>query len=511
MVVCFSIGKTSQMVISKIQSILDNVEFHSFSTIQDIVKEAQLRHLNFKRIIISNSLLKDIDGDLEELNSFIKNYSSSTEVVLIVNKNVVNYKEIEEKFCKVFNSPMYTVAELQKVTPRDLSEIVTSDILYIQETYFKGKSELFNNSAKISESSIGVENIESHITNTGEVDANNSEEIIGNQTSFSAVNMDSPIKIQNIQEERDISNSDLISSSPVSVGVGSDLEDNFNDLSEDLSLGSFGSSHSDTGFLDEEDDSDLQEYIKNKQNEDYSKESIIDNPECNSRVNVIPNQYSPNIISTEQSYIPYQQTTVNPIPNKPQIDIIMSLRGSSTYLELLEEANKIVYQDNARVLIIDLDFRENVLLSSIDINSFYKEGYYLGIRQAKALNINGLSLLSNGYGVWVSEMELSSILNSDWVKQYNMIYVYCPLDCISSIPESVLQSTNIILNPGNNLSDYISTSLLLTSRDITTIEKERIIMSSCLLDMQNYSQEDILKLKNICIFANGSWLDRIGL
>jgi len=495
MVVCFSIGKSSKGAIANICKALDNITFHTFDTIQDIVKEASLRHLNFKRIIISNTIIKDTVGDLNELNDFIKNYSSSTEVVVIINSKLDNAREVMEYFCKVFNSPMYTIAEMGTATTRTLAELLTHEIVYIQETYFPSKKEIYNNLGKNLDSYSSGEIDESISSNSGEMYGDNSKEIISDNTSSSIVNTGEMLNISKVFSNENFIKSDFNNVSPVRVGVGDDLEDNFSDMGEDLSLGSFGSSHSDTGFLDDDDEEDLKEFIKSREEVKVDKEEsfIVSQPTIQPDSN--SNQVVNNVVLQSPS-----------IQAKSKIDIILSLRNSSVHEDLMKEADKIATIDNAKVLIINADYKEGALLSYIE-----NKGYNCSLNAFNPIRVGNIDVISNEYGVCMNEKDIDSVLNSSLIHQYDMVYIYCPLDCVSVLSEYCLFNNNIILNPGRNLVDYISTTKLLTSRCNLSLSKEKLIMDTCLLDLNNYNQYDIDRLTNMCLFANGSWLNRIGI
>lgn len=500
MVVCFSTGKTSESVTKKLKSVLDNVEFYSYNSIQELIKDSTLRHLSFKRIVISNVIIKDAEKDLKELNDFIKDYSSNTEVVLILNTNIVNVSKVEKVFNEIFNSPMYTPVKLGKITPKTLKEVIISDITEVQVKYYPQdslKSEPSKNSSDFSKENFEDLNSSEYTVNSmessGNLEQSNSSfesNISANENSTNGYNLN-----YDLNKEAELSAE--ISEVPPSVGAISNVGEDFDDDLEELSLGEFGSSHSDTGFLDEDEensDEELQRFIQNKdvQEEVHIKEKI--EPIKQPLVEVQRNNNIP--------------TRVNLSSN---IDILLSLRELSSTQEIIDEAIRIVNTDHASVLIIDLDYRENRVLSFIDVEKFYQKGNSNGINKQRVYMEDGVGIISNGYGIKITPESVRDLLLSTIVKSYEVVFIDCPLDCVNVLPEDVLNSYSIILKPGVNLPQFISTSRQLCSREIVSLQQERLIMSKCLLDMDNYNKDDINLLKSLCLFSNGSWVDRIGL
>ena len=135
MIVCFSIGSKSSNAIVTLKKSLDDVDFISFSTLPELVKETNLRHIRFDRIIISNNIVGNVDKELKDLNDFIKNYSSSTEIVLMLNTNLENYEDVAIKFASLFNSPLYAIVDPGKTTVKVIKSLVKDDIVSISEMY----------------------------------------------------------------------------------------------------------------------------------------------------------------------------------------------------------------------------------------------------------------------------------------------------------------------------------------------------------------------------------------
>lgn len=86
----------------------------------------------------------------------------------------------------------------------------------------------------------------------------------------------------------------------------------------------------------------------------------------------------------------------------------------------------------------------------------------------------------------------------------------CPIECMDIITKDVLKLCNVLIYTNTDRSDLLSTTLGLTNRDYCSLEVERKIMGTCIVDCpdgRELAQEDIDYVKNTCLFANGCWLD----
>lgn len=521
MVVCFSVGHSSEVIAEKMKRVMDNVDFHVYSDVQELIKDANLRHLAFKRVIISDSIIKDSERDLTELSNFIKGYSSNTEVVFLLNpKPKENSEESEEVFNRLFNSPLYTPVKPKKISMRLVEELIQGEIVELDVKYY-GQSKNSTKSQDSSPVTVNVNKGEESDTRVQSINGEETGESSGSLNSSNTSNQGTNEVAYSNNEGENISSSE---SERVSEGVGDDRFANFYDDDDELSLGDFGSMHSDTGFLDEEEeqnDAELQEFKKSQEikqkveEKEVTKEIPISKPlpkpvvENNTPKTVEERPVEKPIERSEES--PREDRWERQGISSTNIDIQLSLRSANTTQDMVDSAVKIVSENNSSILLIDADSRENRLLSFIDIERYYQRDCTKGISKQKVYTEDGVGIISNGYGYKITSADICSLLKSDLIRSYDMVYIDCPIDCLKSLSMEVLKSCNIILNPGHTFTDYISTSYILSSREYTSLEQEKLIYSKCLLDMENYSLEDIKLLKEICLFANGSWLDRIGL
>ena len=333
--VSFSIGEQSKAVIEKIKTSADSVDFYSYPTIQDMIKEATLRHINFKRVIFSTKILKDVEGDLRVLNEFIRNYSNSTEIVMIIlDKNNTEYDEV---FSAIFNSPLYTPAFMSKATVTNLVSLVQDNIEDIRAKFYSldkgvkdkmivsssatGSSEakkaqessqlspdpqkeekkggflsgLFGGKKKTSRNQEIAPEIAKPVTEATKVAETVTEKVEdfsnGPQSVFTGFggvsdtfgNSSENNSSQNIFDPNG-------SSSPVGdedfTSKNSEIEDDEEDF---LSVGDYGEQHSDTGFLDEEeedDDPELKAFLASKKGQPETlTEDDINEDDANYKVN----------------------------------------------------------------------------------------------------------------------------------------------------------------------------------------------------------------------------------
>lgn len=545
MEVAFSIGPKSLAVINRLKTLADNISFHTYPDIRSMVKEAMLRHISFDRIVFSTVLLQDqngnlsvedVEGDLRELNEFIKNYSDNTSIVLITNQSTKEL-EVTEIFKSMFNSPMYTPVIMSKTTPKNLLEIVTEDITTLKTKYYvldvdKDKTIVSSNESveKKSETETTKSSIEKkkkggffsglmggkkkspdvstpvqEVKQEAEDVINKVEEASEISTDFSAgpksvftgfggesssnSNSESNNFTKNIFDSQNSSSSDGMESSTTGFSDPTGEDDM-------LSLGEMGEQHTDTGFLDEEEeenDEELQEYIRNQHHtleEDKSEEPVA--------------------VRQEPVYTPPIKAEKEEPKKDTNIDMVLGMHGSGSTSAVVNEAMDLYQSKGAKVLIIDLDYRENGLLSFINVEDFYNKGYSRGISRRRIYNEDGIGILSNGYGTAITSSELLTLLRSGIIRKFDEVLIDCPIECLNIVTKDILKLCNILVFTNIDRSDLLSTSLGLTDRSTVSLDVERFIMKTCIVDCpegKSLSEEDIDYIRDNCLFANGCWLD----
>lgn len=504
MVVSFSIGDKSKKVINTLKKTADNVDFYSYPSLQALVKEAKLRHLDFKRIIFSTTILKDAQKDLTELSDFIKEYSTSTEVVIILMNSDSGSDKI---FNSIFDSPMYTPVILPKANSKNLLELVLSDVMELRTKYYTlDKGKISTEDSNVQEGSENVPEVNNSLSSATEQPevVSNTRETTSNSyagfpsgpapvfVGFGGTSM-SEGGVPTKEGEKNISSSSDGSGLVGTDNLVSKISDEAISEENDLSLGSFGSKHSDTGFLDEEGDKELQEFVKNQNVEEGNL--------------AVENR---NFTDTNKREV--LETRKDIRSSLPNIDLVTALRGNGSTQAIIDESVKIVNRDNAKVLIIDLDNEENGVLAYIDADKFYRESAYEGIRKQRVYTEDGVSIVSNGFGIKVTTRELKNFLSGRIPTEYDMIYIDCPITSLSILDKELLDLVNILVISNTDRSQLIATSLALTNRKYVSLEVERRIMSTCMVELDgSYSQEDVELVKHICMFANGNWLERVDL
>lgn len=586
--VAFSIGPKSNSIINVLKKSADNVDFYSYSTISEMIKESLARHIAFSRIIFSTRMLNsnDPDGDLRSLNDFIKNYSNSTEIVMIMMKNDNN--DVDKIFNGMFNSPMYTPIILEKATAQCLLDVINEDIAKLKTRYYvldvgkdrtivsgggsnsivssgEGSGEsapaaspvvppksepekkrgLFGifkggkvkNTAQNPEPAPATENTPEEVVNTGEMGEKNSNQFSSGPASIDITDSG----VTGASENANLNNSEKISGDfgnvtssseePVATGGFSEAEEDENDLS----IGNYGEQHTDTGFLDEDEEEELKRLMSGMDesaedeteagsgSEDEWSGSGVEEP-------IAQSPKKPDVWSMGGTPVKSWETREEPakpreaVPEKDDrelksepkfyIDLFVGVKGSGATQSLVDTAAKLTDKEGLKVLIVDLDTRENGLLSYIDTERFYMEGANMGISKLRTYMEDGVYVASNGYGEAVSPRALSAFLSSRLISNFDTVLIDCPAECLDSVSLDVIERCNVYIVTGIDRSDLLATSEALTNRDVVDFQVEKYIMQHCLInfkDEQECDTEDVDWVNRICLFANGNWLDRIGM
>lgn len=568
--VAFSVGDKSKIITNTLKKSADNVDFYSYSTIQEMVKESLARHIAFSRIIFSTQILNSVnpESDLRELNDFIKNYSNSTEIVMIMTTR--DKSGIDKVFLSMFNSPMYTPIILDKATAQNLLQVVNDDITKLKTQYYvldvhqdrtivSGTSKGTTEEASVKSTEVpepekkrglfgifkGGKNKNSvqnpdpvpAVENTVQDVSNIAESVPENDNHFSAgpVSIDAGFGGENdVTGDRSEKENEKNSVDSENFRPSGEYENSGVDFSgsadedNDLSIGDYGEQHTDTGFLDDEEAEELKQLMQEPEEtpesevegvEDARRETdswgIQENPEpvreygvqresspveeYDEKVNSKPSNSRKGIVSR---------------PGRPNIDMIVGVKGSGVTSAIVSEARSLVRDEGIRVLLIDLDTRENGLLSYIDTERFYMDGANRGIDKLRVYEENNIGVISNGYGVPVNSKSLLSLLNSRILNGFDMVYVDCPLECMEGVSEEVIRLCNVLVMSDAGRDGLLSTSMALTDRSHVSFGVEKYVMENCRVEFRNdqeCSKKDLDWVKRVCLFANGSWLNRIGM
>lgn len=200
------------------------------------------------------------------------------------------------------------------------------------------------------------------------------------------------------------------------------------------------------------------------------------------------------------------------IKSFPKVVFFLGERGTGVTSSIVDLACDL-YRGGENILIVDVDYRRNGILSFIDVRDFYEKGKDDGIDNVNPYSDEDADILSNGYGVDISKTRLySAIASREMQEKYDRVFVDCPLDCINSLSERTVKIGSVLLLVDGNLTSLISTSIGLTDKKVIETNLESYIMKNAIVGVIHVSDtlfEDIDYVKNTILFPNGCWLDNI--
>lgn len=554
MMIAFCAGSSSNRVIEKLSSVVDNITFRTYDNMEELVTEAILRHIDFERIVFTSKFLSNPEDDLRKLQEFLTEYSNNTELVMLEMLEESG-SEKEKLFNSFFSSPMYTVVKVKQgsMSIPFLTELVKTDIPTLKVTY--GGDVHVNDSvvvAKSAEEQVKKEDIKKSVVSapkkkkvgffgrlfggksdeseenesssdsteevpepTGNVDesAMNAEPEINslNQSAMDGVIGDVAKDVIGVEMNFE-ENSRVEDAVPVVSGLTGGSVENFSTEDDELglSIGDYGAAHSDTSFLDDSDEEELENYSSSREEDNNSSREDVVSPVEDS----LPDQVEVDPYEKVFSDDMMQGTTEEysfdvPQENYKNIDIIISNTGSKAIADIIDSAAK--YSDDGNsVLVVDVDNIHHRVLSFIDCNQFYKRDFEYGVDSSRIYVEDGVSFVSNGYGNELSMENLESFLEEEELSRFDIVMVDIPVESICVLNMGILQKCNILIECGSDVSDLINMSLDLTDRSKVSLEMERYIMHNCDAEMLGGVNEETIKTaKESCFFANGCWLDNI--
>lgn len=551
MMIAFCAGSSSNRVIEKLSSVVDNITFRTYDNMEELVTEAILRHIDFERIVFTSKFLSNPEDDLRKLQEFLTEYSNNTELVMLEMLEESG-SEKEKLFNSFFSSPMYTVVKVKQgsMSIPFLTELVKTDIPTLKVTY--GGDVHVNDSvvvAKSVEEQVKKEDTKKSVVSApkkkkvgffGRLFGGKSEEDESSSDSTEEVpeptgNVDESVmnaepEISSLNQSvmdgvvgdvaKDVigvemnfeENSRVEDAVPVVSGLTGGSVEKFSTEDDELglSIGDYGAAHSDTSFLDDSDEEELENYSSNREEDNNSSREDVVSPVEDS----LPDQVEVDPYEKVFSDDMMQGTTEEysfdvPQENYKNIDIIISNTGSKAIMDIIDSAAK--YSDDGNsVLVVDADNIHHRVLSFIDCNQFYKRDFEYGVDSSRIYVEDGVSFISNGYGNELSTENLESFLEEEELNRFDIVMVDIPVESIGVLNIGILQKCNILIECGSDVSDLINMSLDLTDRSKVSLEMERYIMSNCDAEMLGGVNEETIKTaKESCFFANGCWLDNI--
>ena len=187
------------------------------------------------------------------------------------------------------------------------------------------------------------------------------------------------------------------------------------------------------------------------------------------------------------------------------INVVTGVTGSGATQFVVDEAYKLA-KSGRSVLIVDLDYKRNGILSFIDTSMFYRRPNYNGFVHRSFYEEDGVKILSGGYGYIPPIQVVTSVVSERALSNFDIVIVDCPLDCIELLEDVIGNNWNVIICSGSDISNLYNTSYTLSDRDYCSVSMERRL-SRCIAHVVNYNNEDVNTVKGTVFFANGCWLD----
>ena len=514
---------------------------------EELVTEAILRHIDFERIVFTSKFLSNPEDDLRKLQEFLTEYSNNTELAML-EMSEESGSEKEKLFNSFFSSPMYTVVKVKQgsMSIPFLTELLKTDIPTLKVTY--GGDVHVNDSvvvAKSADEQVKKEDAKKSVVSApkkkkvglfgklfggkpeeleeNESSTDSTEEVLEPTGNIAESDMNAEPEISSLNQsvvdgvvgnvaENVIGaemnfeeNSRVEDVVPVVGGLVGGSVENFSPEDDELglSIGDYGAAHSDTSFLDDSDEEELENYSSNREEDNNSARENVVSPVEDS----LPDQVEVNPYENDMEQGSYS-FDVTP-ENYKNIDIIISNTGSKAIVDIIDSAAK--YSDDGNsVLVVDADNIHHRVLSFIDCNQFYKRDFEYGVDSSRIYVEDGVSFASNGYGNKLSTEHLESFLEEEELNRFDIVMVDIPVGSIDVLNMGILQNCNILIECGSDVSDLINMSLDLTDRSNVSLEMERYIMHNCDAEMLGGVDEETIKMaKESCFFANGCWLDNI--
>lgn len=519
MLVMLSCGKNSNQIVNTVKSQIDNVDFHCYFTVDEFISQSNLRHLAFDRLVFTSKFIST-EEDMGKLCDYVRKELNSVEIVMIVPKGNTSQEEI---FKKYFDSPMYTVMYVDSPTTMCIVDSIKEPIQVVKARYYTldkqenqgskkskigafkgGKKEVQNNS-----NNLGINSNENEVLPTSEkatelpvntlqdysnvILGNNLENDMSMNVNSSSVDLDKPENSE-FQNDGSTLNRDKAFQGENDVSTTDDF---------DLSIGEYGSQHSDSGFVGDDDLSELEAYAQSKEEEniqEFDKSEPVYN----------------DIKSVKEDLNPVNKEDLNPVEKKSEdirsnsvgilgkYNIVTGLNGSGVTAYVVKRAmaerNK-----GKKVAIVDLDIAEHGVLSFIDTAKYYKMGKFKGISSCKPYIEDDITVFSEGYGFTLQENSLHKLVTTVLLN-YDVVLFDCPLELLNVIPDSFFKECTVLIGCISDISKLIETSDVLSDRRYVSLKKEIEIANRGIVANKFIKRDDINFLKEIMLFPNGCWL-----
>ena len=103
-------------------------------------------------------------------------------------------------------------------------------------------------------------------------------------------------------------------------------------------------------------------------------------------------------------------------------------------------------------------------------------------------------------------------MKSELISKYDIIFIDCPIDCISCLEGSIISDSVVMIKVGGNKGSLLSVLGKLTSRNYIGAKEEDILFANSKFDIVNkveYYKEDLEYIRNTCYFGREDWCSKI--
>lgn len=533
MKVMMFLGSATPRIINALNSMSDDTDISTYSSVSSFVQEAELRQLSFNRIIFNKKFVSCGEDDYILLNNFIRNFSSASELVMVIEQGDT---QSESLFNKYFSSPMHTCAIVKGSLTMDFfKSLVSCQMVDIKARYYTLDRERNDH---VTAKSVGSQSAQSTVSEKLPEDEENltasaiPAEVPSEVGEFGAgAGRDNRVP-QAVEVGSDVcpaqvlgnsANEDFVSTPAFSseasapVGGGDSKSDFSSDLFDEdsLALGAFGSAHSDTGVFDdepEEGSSQVNGAVDAEAQRDRIALLELSNPSTQNREERPARKpFSPPVAS-----ITYDDTRKAPttrkswasLRNSPymsnRVNFVLSGSNSLSSQRVIDDAVRMM-EDGMRVLLVDFDFAKSSLLSFIDLKNYYS-GDHNWFNGGSLYSEEGIDILSGGFGFSPSDLDISKSVSFARTGGYDIVIVDCPVESLSKVPYESLASGNIVVYSGADPCQVTNLALSLSDRRFCSLDKERLAMSSGRFVVEGGVSDLIKETLSQLYFANGSWV-----
>ena len=492
----FKTTKIAKGVIEAVKNVLDGAEYYPYVDVEAMIKESNQRRIYFDRIIMADSVVENSPSSLlNKLSKYISEESDKTQIVFVCTQ--YNSRTLKV-FKEIFNSPLYVAIVPEKTTTKEVKSFVEDDLQDLAFKYFKEeKYNAVKDQEPVEEevqskrrgglfSKKGAETQESKSPERERPrDRRNRGNTTSNENSRSA-DGDSSDNYSNSGSDRSDNNSSVggnnysggsFNNNPSSVEGGSENPENSGDPLDDLMT--------------------MWDNPTQVEEEKPVEEESVEESESKLRERG-------NLLGEEE--IPID------VNNMTKVAVFVGERGVGVTF-LVTELARALYKMGESVLIVDLDFIRNGILSNIDVRDFYAKAKESGIDNKSAYRDEEVDIISNGYAVNVTKQKVRALLaDREFLNNYDRVLIDCPIDCIKSAlcMEALNNNTVYVVVKGDLLS-LSATTIGLTDKSIESTV-ERYIADNCkvyIKDKMDTFEEDLDIVRDTFYFSNGNWLNNI--